>query len=377
MRSLAFAILLFFGLPILAFAEKIVSTGDSLTGLYANYMVTSLSAFGSYTYPLPSVGLGGSNTSYGGLNSSSYLAPTDFRTNCIQAQPDVLLFMLGINDCCWNKREQNEAIFQNYKNNVDLMFQTFSAQPFKMIVASMTPVNEARFSAKYGVLIQYTNTRIDQYNAWLAQESDAYGFTYLDINATMKKEVPDWSDTIVNMDDGLHYSATGSQWIARQFAQAVDCVTQDDVRIITPVKINHLTAHTVKVTATLTAESITADTLTIGSHSSAVPEPSALALCGMGAIGFVAFARRRFVGLFATIFLAICFMPLSAHAASVAVAGDSMAQTYYSPNLCRGWGQEISEDFNSQITFNNFSVSGSSTRSFFNGSTVVDGIPAG
>jgi lysophospholipase L1-like esterase len=63
------------------------------------------------------------------------------------------------------------------------------------------------------------------------------------------------------------------------------------------------------------------------------------------------------------------------HAATIAVAGDSMACTYTN-YPARGWGQKLPVVLNATIN-NSFAASGSSTLSFFNGSYAVDGIHAG
>lgn len=59
----------------------------------------------------------------------------------------------------------------------------------------------------------------------------------------------------------------------------------------------------------------------------------------------------------------------------IAIAGDSLACQYFAPSTTEGWGMEMPNLFNA--TINNFAASGSSTKSFFNGSSAVDGIPSG
>jgi lysophospholipase L1-like esterase len=71
----------------------------------------------------------------------------------------------------------------------------------------------------------------------------------------------------------------------------------------------------------------------------------------------------------------LCALPLRAEIV-VAIAGDSMAATRFSDPI-RGWGQMLSSDFTAEIEVKNFAMSGSSTRSFFRGSSAVDGIQAG
>jgi lysophospholipase L1-like esterase len=72
----------------------------------------------------------------------------------------------------------------------------------------------------------------------------------------------------------------------------------------------------------------------------------------------------------------VCFFPHSTKAASLAIAGDSMACHYYSDTTAKGWGMEMPDVFQN-ISINNFAGSGSSTLSFFNGALCVDDIPAG
>jgi lysophospholipase L1-like esterase len=62
-------------------------------------------------------------------------------------------------------------------------------------------------------------------------------------------------------------------------------------------------------------------------------------------------------------------------AETIAIAGDSLAANFGSTTGIVGWGQISNGVMNANI--DDFAVSGSSTKSFFYGSSVVDGIPAG
>jgi lysophospholipase L1-like esterase len=237
-------------------------------------MSDSLAQFGDYQYKIPVYNQGGSNTSIGGLTSMKYLStPIDFRESCESANPDVLLFMLGINECVWNSHERNDVLFETYKTNCRSIFDRYESLGCSMVIGSITPVNELRFAANYNTELQGTNARVDRYNDWLLEEANARGWLYLDTNAAMRR-VPNW-DTVFFGEDGLHYNSASSQWMANEFSQAVALLTQSNPRVIYDTQVNRVNIDFLKVESTLTAQSIIADTLQIGI---AVPEPHTLSL---------------------------------------------------------------------------------------------------
>jgi lysophospholipase L1-like esterase len=287
-------------------AAKIVSTGDSLTGLYSAYMPADLSVYGMYEYPNPAIGKGGSDTQYGGIGSAAFVGlrgdplgngPVNYAANCVAASPDVVLYMLGINDC-YNDQDKisgpgnNNYNFNCYKTRIHSVFQTWAAQPFKVVIGSITPVNDPVAAIARGLDNQHANDRIDQYNAWLRQEASDFGFLYLD-TAEMMELTPNWENVMLG-SDGLHYSTYGASWISEKFAQAAAILAQDNAIVSTDILVGDLNVHNLRVTGNLSATSLIADSLTIENPAQTVPEPSTLVLALLGlTLGGAIFFRRK------------------------------------------------------------------------------------
>jgi hypothetical protein len=257
-------------------ARNVVSAGDSLTNVYSYSMPAALAVYGDFAYRTPIYGNGGTDTSIGGLDAIGFVGAgpagsstgpiVDLRINCIAARPDVVLLMLGVNDCHYdNGGYWNEWKWANYQTCMKEVFDTFSTQPFRTVIGSITPINEELNDAYLGIANQHANERIDQYNAWLRQEADRYGFLYLDTNAEMKK-VENWDATMLGVD-GLHYSPLGANFMACQFAQAAELAIRQAPIIFTDVKVNAIKVGNVQVVANLTADSLIASSLTAGTYS--------------------------------------------------------------------------------------------------------------
>jgi hypothetical protein len=298
LKYLIAIMLLFVVSPVVEAATKVVSTGDWSTCIYSFWMPDKLAAYGDFSYPNPILDQGGSDTAEAFMHSQSFMgfgAPAvDYHVNCMLAEPDVLLLMIGMNDAFYDNGDYvNAQNFQVYKNLMGMSFDEFAAQPFRVVIGSITPVAEEIAAAYSGQANQHSNVRIDQYNAWLKQEADNHGFLYLDMNTTMKT-VPNW-DTVILGADGVHpnYYTGGDAWMASQFAQAAALATQPNAIVTTNVKVNALTVQNLHVMANLTTDSLVAGSLTIGGDVAMVPEPSGFALLLTATLGSMLLWRRR------------------------------------------------------------------------------------
>ncbi|MCC6123694.1 MAG: PEP-CTERM sorting domain-containing protein [Pirellulales bacterium] len=240
---------------------KIVATGDSLTGQYWSYLPQAFSGEGVsavvpdpvYSHPATIC------TARGGLAAPYYVgrmayspeAPINYAANVLAADPDVVLFMLGINDLGWDNKV--DARFDAYKNDIGSVFESFAnftnsrGERPKVVVGSVLPFDIAKNNAYWSMARPFDpmDWLDNKWNAWLEREADRYGFTYVD-NFSAIQQVPDWKTSLMAAHDGLHLSERGSQWVASQFAAAA-----------------------------------------------AVPEPSTLALLVLGAIGLLAYGGLR------------------------------------------------------------------------------------
>jgi lysophospholipase L1-like esterase len=241
-------------------ALKVVATGDSLTGQYWSYLPQAFDGLDmSVVVPDPVYSHPASIcTARGGLAAPFYVgqkayspeAPINYAANVLAADPDVILFMLGINDLGWD--DKVDARFDTYKNDIGSVFESFAnftnsrGERPNVVVGSVLPFDVAKNHACWSMTRPFDPLDwIDnKWNVWLEQESARYDFTYVD-NFSAIQQVPGWNTTLMAANDGLHLSESGSQWIASQFAAAV------------------------------------------------VPEPSALALLVLGAIGLLAYGRLR------------------------------------------------------------------------------------
>jgi lysophospholipase L1-like esterase len=281
-------------------AANVVSTGDSLTCQISSDMPGALAAFGDFVYPDPIYGRGGSNTAMGGITSRQWIGSEpmngqliDFRANCIAANPDVVLLMIGTNDAFGDYGPNwNQWSLDTYKANVDAGVQSLTAEGTRVVLGTITPCNEEVAAAFRGSANSHPNVRFGLYNAWLQQEADLRNCLFLDTDTTMRK-VPSWDTTMFGID-GVHYSPTGEIFMANQFAQAAELICQSDPVITAEAKINSLRVSSLHVLANLTADSIVADSLTIGGNPTAIPEPSALVLLSLLALGLAfKIARSR------------------------------------------------------------------------------------
>jgi hypothetical protein len=268
-------------------ATKVVSSGDSLMCLISSDMPAALAAFGTFDYPTPILGNGGSDTAMGDITSRHWIGSesfgspeqtVDFRTNCVKAHPDVVLLMIGANDAFGDYGTYwNQWSYDRFKANVDMGVQSIQEAGIPVVLGAITPCNEEVAAAYRGTVNTHPNARFDQYNAWLQQEADLRGCLFLDTD-TMMRSVPNWQTTMLGVD-GLNYSAAGSVFMANQFAQAAELVSRSGPNVITNVKVSSLSVSSLYVTANLAADSIVAGRmLKIGGSVAAVPEPSALAL---------------------------------------------------------------------------------------------------
>lgn len=222
-------------------SPRVIATGDSLTGQYWFYLPQAFTGIGhDATVPDPDhADVGSINTSYSGLNSIAYTGkttyepggqPIDYGANVMAANPDVICFMLGINDLGWGSDVSSR--FEVYKANLGPVFDEFAkfknskGQTPKVIIGSILPFDVEKNNAYWTTTLGYPMERqfdvtaeLTQWNAWLQQEALQHNLTYLD-NFTEIQQVPDWKTTLMAPHDGLHLSPQGSSWIASQFANA-------------------------------------------------------------------------------------------------------------------------------------------------------------
>jgi lysophospholipase L1-like esterase len=215
---------------------EVVATGDSLTCMYWSSLPHAFNIAGvAAEVPNPASSIG---TARGGLDSSAFAgktaypneSPINYGAKVLAADPDVILFMLGINDLNWDSGVEDRFIA--YKANLGPEFDSFAnftnsrGQHPKVIIGSILPYdverNEAYWTKKTGspnYVHRYpVIDTIALWDGWLQQQSQQHGFQYLD-NFSSIQQVPDWKSTLFG-EDGLHLSDQGSQWVATQFADA-------------------------------------------------------------------------------------------------------------------------------------------------------------
>ncbi|MCC6123857.1 MAG: SGNH/GDSL hydrolase family protein [Pirellulales bacterium] len=283
-----------------ASAITVISTGDSITGQYREFMPSALASFGNnYVYPNPVFGAGGSDTARGGMASWNYtgLNPfpndvaRDYSQNVVNAQPDVILFLLSINDVTSSTDAQYHFEY-GYKPVMDACFAKFQNTGARLVISGILPVH---------YYFESLNDQIqNMYNAWLKTEADLYGAVYLDAWSSMR-QTPNYSDLLLNWD-GVHLSYPyGSQWFARQMAQAAAMSVQNDMTLPYDTISTHDidVGGAVNVLGAVTVRSIAANALRIGATGTqAVPEPSSawlLAAASAGAMfSFIFAAKSRF-----------------------------------------------------------------------------------
>ena len=203
-----------------AASETVVATGDSLTCLYWSSLPQAFNNVGmTAAVPDPNVADPGSiSTACGGLNSSGFIgqtvsvgtSPINYVANVKAADPDVILYMLGINDLGWDSNV--DARFTAYKANIGPAFDELASftnsqgQHPKVVIGSILPFdvakNEAYWTQYYGMpfVRQFdVLSTIGSWDAWLKQEANQHGFTYLD-NFSLIQQVPDWQDTLLGVD---------------------------------------------------------------------------------------------------------------------------------------------------------------------------------
>jgi lysophospholipase L1-like esterase len=242
-KGVAISILLvaFHGV-VLGESPRVISTGDSLTGQYYRYLPQAFNNLGvTPDLPNPVYSPSGDTicTSRGGLSSSLYVGKSacslseskiNYAANVLAADPDAILFMLGINDISWGS--DVESRFSTYKANISTVFDSFAnfsnskGQHPKVIIGSILPFdcnkNEAYWTQVSGSPMLRQFDALDtvvHWNSWLQQQSQQHGFEYLD-NFSSIQQIPDWNTSLLAEHDGLHLSERGSQWVASQFANA-------------------------------------------------------------------------------------------------------------------------------------------------------------
>lgn len=231
---LTFFIFAFYGMACGA-PIQVIASGDSLTCMYWSSLPVAFNNLGvSATIPDPNYSDPGSIcTSRGGMNSSLYTgqsaaypneSPINYSANVLAADPNAILFMLGINDMGWG--DDVDARFNSYKANLSPVFDDFAnftnsqGQHPEVVIGSILPFDVAKNEAYWYPMVHEYNVfdKIVEWNTWLQQQAAQHGFVYLD-NFSAIQQVPDWTTTLLG-DDGLHFTIQGEQWVASQFANA-------------------------------------------------------------------------------------------------------------------------------------------------------------
>jgi lysophospholipase L1-like esterase len=226
---------------------RVIPTGDSLTSQYTTYgflrAALNAASMDAVAPDLLYDHVGNVATYRGGLWSDAYVGnatwpgegPINYGSNVLAADPDVILFMLGINDVPFNCDQNGLAArFQHYQDLIAPVFDNFASftnshvEHPHVIIGSVLPFDvdktEGYLSAVRGYPVAYPPGTIDflgnTWNPWLASKSLQHGFTYID-NFTALQQVPDWKNTMMDPNDGLHLSVAGCQWIASRFVSAI------------------------------------------------------------------------------------------------------------------------------------------------------------
>lgn len=253
LTRIRFAVPFFFALCLFGFASiaaadnlRVIATGDSLTCQYYWNMTTAFDQMGvGAVVPDPVYGHAGSvNTARGGMASSQYTGQTpwpgtqeqiNYSANVLAADPDVIVYMLGINNLFWGTLADNASAgsypstaFNAYKASIGPVFSQFAnftnsrGQHPIVLVGSILPFDMEKSQAYHGTTGNSgALDRIENwYNPWLRDQAEFYGFTYVDMWTAIQQD-PDWKTKYMASHDGLHLSSQGSQWVATQFAQAV------------------------------------------------------------------------------------------------------------------------------------------------------------
>ena len=224
---------------------RVITTGDSFTTqFYKNLSPVFQQMNFSAEVVNPEFGrLGSSDTARGGITASIYSghakfeneAHVNYASNVMEANPDVIIYMLGFNDLFWGTSEDNAnsnsnaaVRYQSYTTEIETIFNQFAnyknlndKHPV-VYIGSILPFDLARSSSNLHTnLNSGALERIQHwYNPWLRDQARRNGFNYVDLWSDIQ-QVDGWQEKYLTPTDGIHLSADGVNWTANQFAQAI------------------------------------------------------------------------------------------------------------------------------------------------------------
>jgi hypothetical protein len=184
----------------------VVPTGDSITEAYHNYYpIANTANFFSSTdsdVTFNTFGMPGITAPMYAGHASYQSTVHDYAQDVADANPDVIVFMLGTNDVFYTNG------FQDYQTYIPEIFDHWK-NVSHVIVASVLPQSSGTY---------YNNLIDSQYNPFLKQTAADYGFEYLDVNS-MLKSLPNWESYYAN---STHLNSNpGCSWLAVTMGNAI------------------------------------------------------------------------------------------------------------------------------------------------------------
>lgn len=209
-------------------ADRVILTGDSITVGSVGYA----DEFADLVSGVP--GLESDFAGQPGVGGYEY-RDGNFATAVTDKNPDVIVFMLGINDALKVSTVEypNRALgqFQAFTRGVEDAFNQFdTSTASRVIVLSLLPIDETVVSKRFTADGPDTNLRIvNDYNPWLVQEvdnrnafaPDLPSYEYVDLFSQFPIGLLD--------SDGLHLSdgeMGGQQWLANAVLGNVTAVPE-------------------------------------------------------------------------------------------------------------------------------------------------------
>lgn len=227
LHCLVVALLVCAAQPSLAAPLRVVATGDSQTKNYSPRLAAALAARG-ITADVSAVASGGATSAtYTGQIADPHASPPvahDFVADALASDPDIVLFMLGVNDAFQNRFDQFTADISSVFDRLATATNSRGRRP-KVIVATNIPVLDNPTDAKYAAADALLDS---QFNPWLKSQALEHGFALLDLNRRIQNQTgyQNWYS-----DDGatpghVHLWGTdragaGYNWMADQFARAI------------------------------------------------------------------------------------------------------------------------------------------------------------
>lgn len=156
--------------------------------------------------------LGALNRGIAGDTTSGMLARV--RSNVVQADPDVIVFLGGVNDL--HHGASPEQITRNISEILNILSTETSA---KIIVQSLYPVNPDTHPSYMNFVAERSNADIDAINAELPSICEKYGCVFVDMRPLLTDPEGRLKEDLTH--DGLHVNDKAYRQIAARLTPVI------------------------------------------------------------------------------------------------------------------------------------------------------------